>query len=168
MRRFSAFLLVFCMFFCDCGGVQHQQDQQPELIPDEQAMNAQQQAESQRQVQLKKQQEEQEKRLTRVRELIEGDHVLKKDVMVCNELPVAPGRYLFKKTRNICQIRPDRRSLLIHASHFYRIIEQIEDERERKRTQSFFSRTLEEQQLMPREDQPRAMFRIKVNGKNSP
>ncbi len=159
MRRFSAFLLVFCLFFCDCGGAQHQKDQQPELIPDEQAMNAQ----------LKKQQEEEEKKLARVRKLVDGDHVIKKDVAVCNELPVAPGRYLFKKTGNICQIRPDRkRSLYIQASHFYRIIEQIEDERERKRTQSFFSRMLEEEQQMPRVDQRRGMFRIKVNGKDSP
>jgi len=131
MQRFNAFLLSIFLIFSSCGGAQ--QAKKATLVPDQEAMNRQQEAEQKRQDQLKKQQEEEQKRREQVRKLIERDQIVKKDMKICRKLPGQPGTsYMFEKTGNICTIKPDnQRSLNVHMSHFHRILEKMENSRNR-------------------------------------
>ena len=166
MQRFNAFLLVITLFFCSCGGAQ--QAQKPTLVLDQEAMVRQQEAEQKRQDQLIKQQEEEEERQKeeeerreQVRELIQRDQIVKKDMNICLKLPGQPGTsYMFEKTGNICTIKPNnKRSLSVHMSHLYRILEKVETSRNR----TFLEQAMR-QNPMPRIDTPRLFGRDKIIG----
>lgn len=144
MQRFNAFLLSICLFSIGCGGAQKAM-----LAPDSDAITQQRIAEQERNAQLKKQQKEEKERRAWIQKLLNGDQIVKKDMNICHKLPGQPGtKYLFEKTGNICTIKPDdQRSLSVHMSHFYRILEKLEDKRDR----SFLEQAMR-QAPMARED----------------